>query len=89
MAASVACGFRRTRGTEKSLFLQADDFIILGSVSSQDSVAVFEKFETLLHNGMGAMLAHVKTRITQLTRGFEFLGHRVRMPWYEQYSSGN
>ncbi len=63
----------------------ADDFVILVSGSSQDAVAEREKLETLLHNGMGLTLSPEKTRITQLTEGFEFLGHRVRMRWDKRY----
>ena len=63
----------------------ADDFVILVSGSLQDAVAEREQLETLLHNGMGLTLSPEKTRITHLTDGFEFLGHRVRMRWDERY----
>lgn len=39
----------------------------------------------MLQQGMGLTLSPEKTRITPLTEGFEFLGHRVRMRWDTRY----
>ena len=50
-----------------------------------DAVTEKERLETLLHNGMGLTLSPEKTRITALSDGFGFLGHRIRMRWDERY----
>ncbi len=63
----------------------ADDFVILVSGTHKAAVAERERLEALLHNGMGLTLSPEKTRITPLTEGFQFLGHRVRMRWDERY----
>ena len=63
----------------------ADDFVVLVSGTECDAVTEKERLETLLHNGMGLTLSPEKTRITALSDGFGFLGHRIRMRWDERY----
>ncbi|MEK6801591.1 MAG: group II intron reverse transcriptase/maturase [Nitrospirota bacterium] len=63
----------------------ADDFIVLVSGTAEDAAAEREELATLLQQSMGLTLSPEKTRITPLTDGFEFLGHRVRMRWDTRY----
>ncbi|CBK42544.1 putative Reverse transcriptase (fragment) [Nitrospira defluvii] len=63
----------------------ADDFIVLVSGAAEDAAAEREELATVLQQGMGLTLSPEKTRITPLTEGFEFLGHRVRMRWDTRY----
>lgn len=63
----------------------ADDFIVLVSGAAEDAAAEREALATLLQQRMGLTLSPGKTRITPLTDGFEFLGHRVRMRWDTRY----
>jgi len=63
----------------------ADDFVIL--VAGSQEVALTEKNELAeqLRLTLGLELSPEKTRITALTDGFEFLGHRVRLRWDQQF----
>ncbi|MDH5320736.1 MAG: group II intron reverse transcriptase/maturase [Nitrospira sp.] len=63
----------------------ADDFIVLVSGAAEDAAAERAALATLLQQRMGLTLSPGKTRITPLTEGFEFLGHRVRMRWDTRY----
>lgn len=63
----------------------ADDFIVLVSGAAEDAAVEREKLATMLQQGMGLTLSPEKTRITPLTQGFGFLGHRVRMRWDTRY----
>lgn len=63
----------------------ADDFIVLVSGAAEDAAAEREALATVLQQRMGLTLSPEKTRITPLTDGFEFLGHRVRMRWDMRY----
>jgi hypothetical protein len=63
----------------------ADDFIVLVSGAAEGAAAEREELETLLQQGMGLTLSPEKTRITPLTDGFGFLGHRVRLRWDTRY----
>lgn len=63
----------------------ADDFIVLVSGAAEDATAERAALATLLQQRMGLTLSPGKTRITPLTEGFEFLGHRVRMRWDTRY----
>lgn len=63
----------------------ADDFVIL--VSGTREQAEHEKVELAGHlrRSIGLELAEEKTRITDLTEGIEFLGHRVRLKWHRRF----
>ena len=63
----------------------ADDFVIL--VSGNRDQAEHEKAELAHHlrQTMGLELSEEKTRISDLTEGFEFLGHRVRHKWHPKF----
>jgi len=63
----------------------ADDFIILVSGTKEDADRERLALEKMLKNEMGLTLSPEKTKITALTKGFQFLGHRVRMYWDERY----
>ena len=63
----------------------ADDFVILVSGTAEDAAAEREELETVLQQRMGLTLSFAKTRITLLTEGFRFLGHRVSMRWDTRY----
>ena len=63
----------------------ADDFVILVSGTKEDAERERLALETMLKNEMGLTLSPEKTKITSLTEGFQFLGHRVRMCWDERY----
>ena len=59
--------------------------VILVSGSKEAAERERLALETMLKNEMGLTLSPEKTKITALTEGFQFLGHRVRMYWDERY----
>lgn len=63
----------------------ADNCIVLVSGAAEDAAAEREELATVLQHSMGLTLSPEKTRITPLTDGFGFLGHRVRMQWDTRY----
>ena len=63
----------------------ADDFIVLVGGTEAQALAERNALEIVLRDGMGLTLSPEKTRITSLTEGFEFLGHRVRLGWDYRY----
>ena len=68
----------------------ADDFVTLVAETEEEALIEQQALETMLKEQMGLTLSSEKTRsgetrITSLTEGFEFLGHRIRMRWDEQY----
>lgn len=63
----------------------ADDFVTLVSGSKEEALQEREALEKMLKEKMGLCLSAEKTKITHLTEGFNFLGHRVRMRWDERY----
>ena len=63
----------------------ADDFVVLVCGTESQASAERQVLETVLREGMGLTLSPEKTRITALTGGFEFLGHRVRLRWDPRY----
>ena len=63
----------------------ADDFVILVSGTQADALAEREALETVLRDGMGLTLSPEKTKVTALSEGFEFLGHRVSLRWDTRY----
>jgi RNA-directed DNA polymerase len=63
----------------------ADDFVVLVNGTHAEATAERQALETVLKDGMGLTLSPEKTRITALSDGFEFLGHRVRLRWDARY----
>ena len=63
----------------------ADDFVILVSGTHDDAVKEKEALAAYLQNTAKLTLSKEKTHVTPTTRGFEFLGHRVRMKWEHHY----
>lgn len=63
----------------------ADDFVVL--VSGEERHARLEKEELAryLADELKLTLSDEKTRVTSLTEGFLFLGHRVRIRWDERW----
>jgi RNA-directed DNA polymerase len=63
----------------------ADDFVILVSGTYDDAVREKEALAAYLKDTAKLTLSQEKTRITPVTQGFEFLGHRVRLKWEHHY----
>lgn len=63
----------------------ADDFIILVTGSREDAESEKAALETALKEHMRLTLSSEKTKITALTNGFQFLGHRIRIFWDARY----
>ena len=59
----------------------ADDFVIFVSGSRAEALAEKEALTGFLQKTLQLELSPEKTRVTSLTDGFEFLGHRVRLRW--------
>lgn len=55
------------------------------SGTQEDALSEREALQTLLQEKMGLTLSPEKTKITPLTEGFQFLGHRVSMRWDYRY----
>ena len=60
----------------------ADDFVILVSGTREQAEHEKAALANYLHQSTGLELSEEKTRISDLTEGFEFLGHRVRLKWH-------
>ena len=76
----------RRRGVPVFFLIRyADDFVIL--VSGTREQAEHEKAELAVHlrRSTGLELSEEKTRITDLTEGIEFLGHRICLKWHRQF----
>lgn len=63
----------------------ADDFVVLVSGTYEDALREVQALERYLKETARLELSREKTRITPLTTGFEFLGHRVRIKWDDRY----
>ena len=64
----------------------ADDFVILVSGTYDDAgEKKKEALATYLKETAKLTLSQEKTHITPIKKGFEFLGHRVRMKWEHHY----
>jgi RNA-directed DNA polymerase len=63
----------------------ADDFVVL--VTGSEEQARFEKetLRTFLQEELKLSLSEEKTHVTDLTKGFIFLGHRVRLRWDDRW----
>ncbi|MGD0232821.1 MAG: group II intron reverse transcriptase/maturase [Syntrophorhabdales bacterium] len=59
----------------------ADDFVILVSGTYDDALKEKEALARYLKDAAKLDLSVEKTRITPIEKGFEFLGHRVRVKW--------
>ena len=63
----------------------ADDFVVLVSGSHEDARREKEALARYLKETADLDLSEEKTRITSVEKGFEFLGHRIRMKWDDRY----
>jgi len=66
----------------------ADDVVVLVSGTYEDAVRETEALAAHLKNTAKLELSKEKTRITPTIKGFEFLGHRVRVQWRERKGYG-
>jgi len=63
----------------------ADDFVVLVSGSEDDARVEKEALARFLKAELRLTLSDEKTRVTALTEGFVFLGHRVRLRWDKRW----
>lgn len=63
----------------------ADDFVVLVAGSEQDARAEKDALAVELEQRLKLTLSPEKTRVTALTEGFVFLGHRVRLRWDDRW----
>jgi group II intron reverse transcriptase/maturase len=63
----------------------ADDFVVLVSGTYEDALKEKEALAAHLKHAAKLILSEEKTHITPLEKGFEFLGHRIRMTWDDRY----
>lgn len=63
----------------------ADDFVIFVSGTYQDALREKEALSRFLLEELKLTLSEEKTKITNLTHGFGFLGFRVRLKWADQF----
>lgn len=63
----------------------ADDFVILVSGSREQANAERQALAAYLQETTGLTLSPEKTKVTAMTEGFEFLGHRLRLVWDRRF----
>jgi group II intron reverse transcriptase/maturase len=63
----------------------ADDCVVLISGTYEDAAKEKESLARYLKETAKLDLSEEKTRITATDKGFEFLGHRIRMKWDDRY----
>jgi RNA-directed DNA polymerase len=63
----------------------ADDFVVLGSGSREQAEQEKAALAAYLRQSTGLELSEQKTRISDLTEGVGFLGHRVRLKWHRRF----
>ena len=63
----------------------ADDFVVLVSGSFEDALREKEALAQYLKETAELELSKEKTHIISLEKGFEFLGHRVRIIWDNRF----
>jgi hypothetical protein len=63
----------------------ADDFVVLVAGTYEDALREKEALAQYLKDTAKLDLSVEKTHITSIQRGFEFLGHRVRIRWDNRY----
>jgi RNA-directed DNA polymerase len=87
MAAARGARNRDQRAGRPVLFpvRYADDFVILVAGGMGDAIAEQQALAGYLRTTTGLELSPEKTRVTALTDGFDFLGHRVRMRWDRRF----
>ena len=80
--ARCATSYQRTRRRQQGLpnyrlIRYADDFVVLVHGSQADAVAVLEEVAAVL-TPMGLRLSAVKTAVSHIDEGFDFLGFRIQ-----------
>jgi group II intron reverse transcriptase/maturase len=63
----------------------ADDFVILVAGSRKHAAQEKADLASYLREAMGLDLSIEKTRVSDLTEGFAFLGHRLRYKWHRRF----
>jgi RNA-directed DNA polymerase len=63
----------------------ADDLVILVAGTREQAEIEKAVLVNYLRQSTGLELSEEKTRISELTEGFEFLGHRVRLKWHRRF----
>jgi RNA-directed DNA polymerase len=63
----------------------ADDFVVLVAGTEQQAHDEKEALAAYLGQELKLTLSAEKTRVTPLTEGFEFLGHRIRLRWDDRW----
>ena len=63
----------------------ADDFVVLVSGTREPAEQEKAELAKYLHETMRLELSIEKTRVVDLTEGFQFLGHRVRYKWHPRF----
>lgn len=63
----------------------ADDFVVLVTGTQEQARAEKEDLAAFLAGELKLTLAEEKTHVTDLTQGFQFLGHRVRLRWDDRW----
>lgn len=63
----------------------ADDFVVLVTGSEDQAHAEKENVAAFLRKELNLTLSEEKTHVTDLTKGFIFLGHRVRLRWDDRW----
>jgi RNA-directed DNA polymerase len=66
-------------------FYYGDDFVILVAGTREQAENEKAALADYLRQRAGPELSEEKTRISDLTKGIEFLGHRVRLKWHRQF----
>jgi RNA-directed DNA polymerase len=85
-AAKLARGYDRKAGRPVFFPIRyADDSVVLVSGSYEDAAKEKECLARYLKESASLVLSEEKTHITATDKGFEFLGHRVRMKWDNRY----
>jgi RNA-directed DNA polymerase len=63
----------------------ADDFVVLVSGTREQAEQEKAELAKYLYATMRLELSIEKTQVVDLTRGFQFLGHRVRYKWHPRF----
>src|ERR1019366_5336957 len=88
----AATGARgRDRRAGRCVFLPvryADDFVVLVSGTQEDALAEKSALAEYLRRTTGLELAPEKTKVTAMTKGFDFLGFHIGMRWDKRYGYG-
>ena len=82
----------RDRKAGRSVFFPiryADDFVVLVSGTYEDALREKDALANYLKETARLDLSVEKTHVTAVEKGFEFLGHRVRIKWDNRYGFGS